>query len=94
MDLGHCGLPTEELIPLAVGLLDAPADLIKTALDLKRSEGAVIANKVGETECVFFAGLYKAERTIATRLIALAGRRSQTRHEALVDPVGVDDYLI
>ena len=39
MDEGHCGLPAEELGPLAVGLLDVPGDLIRTALDLELSEG-------------------------------------------------------
>ena len=34
MDEGHCGLPTEELIPLADGLLEVPQALIRTALDL------------------------------------------------------------
>ena len=41
MDEGHCGLPTEELTPLAGGLLEAPADRIRTALDVERSKGAV-----------------------------------------------------
>lgn len=31
MDDGHCGLPTEDLIPLAKDLLAAPANLILTA---------------------------------------------------------------
>src|SRR6516165_3090820 len=73
MDDGHCGLPTGELIPLAEGLLEAPAQLIETALDLERSEGNVIADKVGETDCAFLAGLYRAEQTIADRLIRIAG---------------------
>ena len=58
MDDGHCGLPTGELIPLAEGLLEAPAQLIETALDLERSEGNVIADKVGGTDCAFLAGLF------------------------------------
>src|SRR6516165_6955067 len=62
MDEGHCGLPTDELIPLAEGLLEAPAQLIESALDLERSEGAVVADKVGETHCAFLAGLHRAEQ--------------------------------
>ncbi len=73
MDEGHCGLPTKELIPLAENLLEATADLIRTALDLELSEGAVIADRVGEADCVFLAGLYRAEQTIAERLIRIAG---------------------
>ncbi len=72
MDEGHCGLPTEKLIPLAKELLDAPADLITTALDLERSEGNVIADTVGDTPCTFLAGLYRAEQNIADRLVRIA----------------------
>jgi hypothetical protein len=38
MDEGHCGLPAEELTPLAVELLEVPAELIQTALDLELAE--------------------------------------------------------
>jgi hypothetical protein len=62
MDEGHCGLPTDQLIPLAEELLEAPRELILTALELERSEGAVIADKVDETVCTFLAGLYRAGR--------------------------------
>ena len=57
MDEGHCGLPTEELVPLAEQLLDVPQDLIRTALDLELADGTVIANRVGDKPCVFLAGL-------------------------------------
>jgi exodeoxyribonuclease V alpha subunit len=72
MDEGHCGLPTEQLLPLAEDLLEAPAALILTALDLERSEGNVVADKVGETPCTFLAGLYRAEQNVADRLIKIA----------------------
>ncbi len=75
MDEGHCGLPTDQLIPLAEELLEAPKELILTALELERSEGAVIADKVGETACMFLAGLYRAEQTIADRLIRIVNGR-------------------
>jgi hypothetical protein len=71
MDEGHCGLPTDELIPLAEELLKAPKELILTALELESSEGAMTADKVGDTACTFLAGLYKAERAIAERLIGI-----------------------
>jgi exodeoxyribonuclease V alpha subunit len=57
MDEGHCGLPTEELVPLAEQLLDVPQDLIRTALDLELADGTVIANRVGDKPCVFLANL-------------------------------------
>src|SRR5881396_4076370 len=72
MDEGHCGLPTDELVPLAEKLLEVPQQLIRTALDLELQEGTVIAERVGETPCVFLAGLHRAERTIAERLTQLA----------------------
>jgi exodeoxyribonuclease V alpha subunit len=72
MDEGHCGLPKAELIPLAEKLLEVPQPLIGTALDLELHEGNVIADRVGETPCVFLAGLYRAERTIAEGLKRLA----------------------
>jgi exodeoxyribonuclease V alpha subunit len=71
MDEGHCGLPTDELVPLAEALLEVPQELILTALDLELSEGTVVADRVGETPCVFLAGLYRAERAIAERLARL-----------------------
>jgi ATP-dependent exoDNAse (exonuclease V) alpha subunit len=72
MDEGHCGLPTDQLVPLAEKLLEVPAQLIRTALELELKEGTVIADQVGETPCVFLAGLYRAERTIAQRVLRLA----------------------
>src|SRR6185437_8743592 len=72
MDEGHCGLPTDELVPLAEKLLEVPQELVRTALDLELHQGSVIAERVGETPCVFLAGLHRAERTIAERLMRLA----------------------
>src|SRR5262249_12880158 len=60
MSEGHCGLPTAELIPLAEKLLEVPRDLVRTALDLEAHDGTVVADRVGETPCVFLAGLHKA----------------------------------
>jgi hypothetical protein len=71
MDEGHCGLPTDQLIPLAEELFEAPRELILTALELERSDGAVIADKVGDTACMFLAGLYRAEQVIAEQLIRI-----------------------
>src|SRR3954471_1495706 len=72
MDEGHCGLPAEELTPLAETLLEVPQELIRTAIELELREGTVIADRVGETACVFLAGLHRAERTVAERLTRLA----------------------
>jgi exodeoxyribonuclease V alpha subunit len=75
MDEGHCGLPTNKLVPLAEKLLEVPKELVRTALELELQEGTVIADRVGETPCVFLAGLHRAERTIAERLMRLANGR-------------------
>jgi exodeoxyribonuclease V alpha subunit len=75
MDEGHCGLPTEELIPLAEKLLEVPRHLIGTALDLELRDGTVVADRAGETPCVFLAALHRAERIIAGRLTRLANGR-------------------
>jgi exodeoxyribonuclease V alpha subunit len=71
MDDGHCGLPTEELVPLAQGLLEVTAELVRTALDLELGEGTIVADIVGETPCTFLAGLHRAERAISERLTRL-----------------------
>ena len=72
MDEGHCGLPKEELTPLAEKLLEVSQELIRTALDLELQQSTVVADLVGETPCVFLAGLHRAERVIAERLTRLA----------------------
>ena len=72
MDEGHCGLPEEELGPLAAKLLEVPAKLIRTALDLELADGTVVADTVGETSCIFLGGLYRAERAIAGHILDIA----------------------
>ena len=68
MGNGHCGLPREELIPLAIKLLKVPDDLIHTAIALEMSEGTVTVDTVGDMPCVFLSGLYHAEKGVADRL--------------------------
>ena len=72
MDEGHCGLPAEELVPLAGKLLEVPGDLVETALRLELADGAVIADDLEGRRGVFLAGLYRAKREIAEKLRALA----------------------
>ena len=71
LDDGHCGLPRDELMPLAVKLLDIPEALITDALKLELEAGAVIADFIENRACVFLAGLYRAEQSIVSRLKAL-----------------------
>ena len=72
MDDGHCGLPAEELQPVAAALLEAPEDLVRTAIDEELAAGNVVADGVGGTPCVFLAGLHRAEHGIADRLHRIA----------------------
>ena len=72
MNEGHCGLPVEELTALATKLLEVSDDLITTALALELEAGDVVADLLEGRRCVFLAGLYRAEQTIAERLRVLA----------------------
>ena len=72
MDDGHCGLPTGKLLPLAASLLEAPEDLVHSAVEQELAEGNVVADRVGDTPCIFLAGLFRAERGIAGRLDRIA----------------------
>ncbi|CAP56758.1 SF1B family DNA helicase RecD2 [Gluconacetobacter diazotrophicus] len=72
MEEGHCGLPVGELLTSTAELLEVAAPLIETALALELEAGDVVADSVGDTDCIFLAGLYRAERSIAERLRACA----------------------
>jgi len=72
MDEGHCGLPVGEVLTSTAELLDVATPLIETALALELEAGDVVADSVGETGCIFLAGLYRAEQSIAERLRACA----------------------
>jgi hypothetical protein len=54
MDEGHCGLPTEELIPLAEKMLEVPQELIGTALDLELREGTMVAGRSAKRPVYFW----------------------------------------
>src|SRR5258706_8617772 len=69
---GHCGLPVEDLLALAEQLLDVPAALVETAITLELAEKTVIRDMVENTNCLFLAGLYQAEKAIAERILRLA----------------------
>ena len=71
MNEGHCGLPVEELTALTGRLLDVSDDLITTALGLELEAGNVVTDLLEGRHCVFLAGLYRAEQTIAERLRVL-----------------------
>jgi exodeoxyribonuclease V alpha subunit len=74
MDDGHCGLPADEMILLAQKLLDVPPDLVETALVLELQDGTVVADDLDGRRSIFLGALYRAEREIAEKLKALAGK--------------------
>ena len=76
MDEGHCGLPTEELIRLAIELLEVPEGAGSARAGSRTAEGTVIADTVGDMPCVFLGGLYRAEQVIAG---AIASHRPAER---------------
>jgi exodeoxyribonuclease V alpha subunit len=45
MDEGHCGLPTDELVPLAEKLLEVAGELVRTALHLELTEGSAASGQ-------------------------------------------------
>src|SRR5690242_14620416 len=71
MDEGHCGLPTDELRTLAAELLEVPTEAVDEALALELEAGDVVADEVDGRACVFLAGLHRAERAVAERLLRL-----------------------
>jgi len=71
LDDGHCGLPRDELLPLAVKLLEIPEGIIVDALQLELEASAVISDAVEDRPCIFLAGLYRAEQSIAARIKSL-----------------------
>ncbi len=75
MDEGHCGLPIDELTVLTEKLIEVSPPLIASALALELEAGEVVADTVMDRDCLFLAGLYRAEQAIAERLRVLAGGR-------------------
>src|ERR1700730_2453084 len=59
MDEGHCGLPTDELVPLAEKLLEVTQELIRTALSRELSPAASTSQKSSQQ------GFAPANRTAA-----------------------------
>ena len=69
---GHCGLPLADLMPMAERLLEIPADILREALEQELHDKTVVADTIGEHDCIFLSHLWSAEKVIAERLLALA----------------------
>jgi exodeoxyribonuclease V alpha subunit len=70
-DEGHCGLPLDELIPLAAKLIEVPDSLIEAAIAEEIAADEVVADTVDGRHCIFLTRLHHAERAIAERLRTL-----------------------
>jgi exodeoxyribonuclease V alpha subunit len=69
---GHCGLPEDDLLPLAEKLLEIPTDILRDALHQELKDETVVADTIGDQRCIFLGHLWNAEKVIAERLKALA----------------------
>jgi exodeoxyribonuclease V alpha subunit len=70
--LGRARSRRGRCIPLTEKLLEVPAELVDTALNLELDGGAVVADDLEGRRCVFLAALYRVEREIAEKLKTLA----------------------
>ena len=94
MDDGHCGLPREELVTLAAGLLEVPAPLVTEALALEVASGSVVEAEARGRLSVFLAGLFRSERRLAEKLLALArGRPPWSAFDAETALAGAEERL-
>ena len=69
---GDCALPQDELLKLAVELLEIDPSTLTGALALETAEGHVIQDTVENVSCVFLPHLRRAEETIAAIIRNLA----------------------
>ncbi|MDP7289772.1 MAG: helix-hairpin-helix domain-containing protein, partial [Phycisphaerae bacterium] len=71
---GHCGYGREELVAMAVKLLEIPDEIIRTAVEYLLQEGRVVPRTLdsdaGGQPAIFLAGLDLAEKNLAENLMA------------------------
>ena len=74
---GHCGLPEDDLLPMAEKLLEIPIELLADALKQELQDRTVVVDVIEERRCIFLTYLWNAERQIAERIRSLsAGKPS------------------
>jgi len=69
---GHCGLPEDDLMPMAEKLLEIPGDILQDALQQELQDETVVTDTIGERRCIFLGHLWNAEKVVAERLNVLA----------------------
>src|ERR1035437_5760249 len=71
---GHCGYGREELVAMAVKLLEIPDEIIQTAVEYLLQDKRIVARTLdsdaGGLPAVFLAGLDQSEKNLAESLIA------------------------
>jgi exodeoxyribonuclease V alpha subunit len=72
---GHCGLPEDDLMPMAEKLLEIPRDILRDALHQELQDETVIADTIAGRRCIFLGHLWYAEKVVAERLKVLATGR-------------------
>ena len=69
---GQCGLPEDQLLAQAEKLLEIPRPTLAEALSREAADGLVVADQIDDCCCFFLAHLWRAERMIGQRLLALS----------------------
>ena len=69
---GHCGLPEDDLMPMAEQLLEIPPAILRDALHQELKDETVVTDTIGGRRCIFLGHLWNAEQTVAARIKALA----------------------
>jgi len=71
---GHCGYGREELVAMAVKLLEIPDEIIRTAVEYLLQEDRIVPRTLdsdaGGQPAIFLAGLDRAEKNLAENLMA------------------------
>ena len=69
---GHCALPREELVGLAMDLLGIPGDAVERELANEIGSDGLRLDTIGTQDCVFLPHLHRAERNVSEALAKLA----------------------
>ncbi len=68
---GHCAATRESLVQGASVLLGIPAPTIERAIDQELAEGALVAETLDGSPCLYLAALHRAEVAVAQDLLRL-----------------------
>jgi exodeoxyribonuclease V alpha subunit len=69
---GHCGLPQDELLTRAEKLLEIPRPTLAEAVRREAADGLVVADEIDDRPCLFLTHLWRAERMIGQKILALS----------------------